>query len=150
MKENTFLYFCNCLNFLNVCFFFFVYLAQTRVIWEEVLPPSYWPLEIFLINYWCGRIQPTMGFTSPEQVFLCWLIKHAKYEPENNSVSSVPSWLLFQFLPIGSCLKFFLWLLSMRGYKLFVSMVFITAAGKKKKKTKRLCLFPVASIFLQL
>lgn len=53
------------------------------VFWEEgtsteEISPSDWPRGILLINDWCGKVQPTVCGTNPEQVGLGYTMKQAE------------------------------------------------------------------------
>ena len=54
-----------------------------------------------MIDYWCGRAQPSVGCSTTEQMVLGAIRKQAEQARRSKSESSLPPWLLLQFLSLN-------------------------------------------------
>lgn len=83
---------------------FIISATQSRVPSEngtsaEELPPSYRSVAMSVrARVWCGRVQPTVGDTSPMHICLCYVQKPAETKPEGckrscwSSCPDLPGW----------------------------------------------------------
>ena len=89
--------------------FLFINLIEIIVKWgegtsTEELRPSQTALRaslwnIFLINGWCARVQPTLGSSASRQVVLGVTREQPEQAMRSKSISSVLPWSLLQFQP---------------------------------------------------